>query len=67
VRPGVAIPGDTQVSLSWNGVAGASHYNVRRATTRGGPYTPHVGGDRQHRGRRLHPRGDRGLRVPGAL
>ena len=28
-----------QVSLTWSGLAGASSYNVKRATTSGGPYT----------------------------
>jgi poly(hydroxyalkanoate) depolymerase family esterase len=29
----------TQISLIWNSVAGATGYNVKRATTSGGPYT----------------------------
>ena len=28
-----------QITLNWNGVTGASGYNVKRATTGGGPYT----------------------------
>ena len=35
-----ATPGNNQVALSWNSVAGASNYNVQRATTSGtGAYT----------------------------
>lgn len=34
-----ATAGHKQVSLSWNSVAGATSYNVKRATTSGGPYT----------------------------
>ncbi|GIO11312.1 endoglucanase [Cohnella xylanilytica] len=34
-----ATAGDTQVSLSWTASAGATGYNVKRATTSGGPYT----------------------------
>lgn len=34
-----AVPGDKQVSLSWNLVTGAVSYNVKRSTTSGGPYT----------------------------
>ena len=34
-----ATPGDTQVALAWNASSGASSYNVKRATTSGGPYT----------------------------
>lgn len=34
-----ATPGNTQVSLSWSSSAGATGYNVKRATTSGGPYT----------------------------
>jgi hypothetical protein len=33
------LPADTQVSLTWNTVAGAASYNVKRSTTSGGPYT----------------------------
>jgi hypothetical protein len=33
-----ATAGDTQVSLSWSAAAGATSYNVKRATTTGGPY-----------------------------
>ena len=29
----------TQISLSWNAVAGPTSYNVKRSTTSGGPYT----------------------------
>ena len=35
-----ATPGNAQVVLSWSAVSGASGYNVKRATTSGGPYTP---------------------------
>jgi fibronectin type 3 domain-containing protein len=34
-----AIPGNAQVSLSWNASSGATSYNVKRSTTSGGPYT----------------------------
>jgi fibronectin type 3 domain-containing protein len=34
-----AAPGDTQISLTWNASNGATSYNVKRATTTGGPYT----------------------------
>ncbi len=34
-----ASPGIAQVNLSWNETAGAISYNVKRATTSGGPYT----------------------------
>jgi fibronectin type 3 domain-containing protein/regulation of enolase protein 1 (concanavalin A-like superfamily) len=34
-----AVPGDSQVALSWNAVSGATGYNVKRATSSGGPYT----------------------------
>jgi fibronectin type 3 domain-containing protein len=34
-----ATPGDRQVTLGWNAVAGASSYHVKRAATNGGPYT----------------------------
>lgn len=33
-----ATPGNAQVSLSWNASAGADNYNVKRATSSGGPY-----------------------------
>ncbi len=39
-----ARPGDGQVSLSWNASAGASGYNVKRATSSGGPYATVVSG-----------------------
>ncbi len=35
----VAAPGDSEVDLAWNASAGATSYNVKRATTSGGPYT----------------------------
>ena len=35
----IATPGNAQVSLNWNAVAGASSYNVKRSTTSGGPYS----------------------------
>jgi fibronectin type 3 domain-containing protein len=31
--------GDAQVALSWTGSAGATSYNIKSATTNGGPYT----------------------------
>ena len=33
-----AKPGHNQVTLNWNGSAGASGYNVKRSSTSGGPY-----------------------------
>lgn len=36
----VATGGEGRVDLSWNPVAGADRYTVRRATTSGGPFTP---------------------------
>lgn len=39
-----AAAGDAQVSLTWQASAGAASYNVRRATTSGGPYTTVVSG-----------------------
>ena len=33
-----ATPGDAQVALSWNAVAGAAGYNVKRATSGVGPF-----------------------------
>jgi len=33
-----ATPGNNQVALSWSASAGASAYNVKRATANGGPY-----------------------------
>jgi len=35
----VATAGNQQVSLTWTASSGASSYNVKRATTSGGPYT----------------------------
>lgn len=35
----VAVADDSQVTLSWDAVAGATGYNVKRSTTAGGPYT----------------------------
>ena len=35
----VATPGVEQVSLSWAASSNAQHYNVKRATASGGPYT----------------------------
>ncbi|MBN9501620.1 MAG: hypothetical protein BGO01_00340 [Armatimonadetes bacterium 55-13] len=35
----VATAGNAQVSLSWSASSGATSYNVKRATTSGGPYT----------------------------
>jgi fibronectin type 3 domain-containing protein len=37
-----AIAGNAQVSLSWNASAGAASYDVKRATTNGGPYSTAV-------------------------
>ena len=34
-----ATAGNAQVSLAWNASSGATSYNVKRATTSGGPYT----------------------------
>lgn len=34
-----ATSGNSQVTLSWDAVAGATVYNVKRSTTAGGPYT----------------------------
>ena len=34
-----ASAGDAQVGLSWNASTGATSYNVKRATSSGGPYT----------------------------
>jgi len=34
-----ATPGNAQVSLTWNAASGATSYNVKRATTNGGPYS----------------------------
>jgi fibronectin type 3 domain-containing protein len=34
-----AAPGNAQATLSWSAVTGATGYNVKRATTSGGPYT----------------------------
>jgi Glycoside hydrolase family 44 len=34
-----ATAGDKQIALSWTASAGATSYNVKRATTHGGPYT----------------------------
>ena len=35
---------DSAISITWSAVAGATHYNLYRATVRGGPYTQ-IGGD----------------------
>ena len=35
----VATAGNAQVKLSWSASSGATSYNVKRATTSGGPYT----------------------------
>jgi fibronectin type 3 domain-containing protein len=35
----VAVPNDSKVTLTWTALSGAASYNVKRATTSGGPYT----------------------------
>src|SRR6185436_4627350 len=35
----MATPGDNQIDLSWNAVAGATSYRIYRSTTPGGPYS----------------------------
>jgi len=35
-----AVSGDALVTLTWTATADASGYNIKRATTSGGPYTP---------------------------
>src|SRR5215468_2855793 len=35
----IATAGNAQVQLSWNASTGATGYNIKRATTSGGPYT----------------------------
>lgn len=39
-----ATGGLGEVSLVWNAVAGATHYELKRSTVAGGPYTP-IGGE----------------------
>jgi hypothetical protein len=34
-----AVPGNNQVTLTWNPLLGATSYNVKRSTVSGGPYT----------------------------
>ncbi len=34
-----AVPGNSQITLNWNPLLGATSYNVKRSTTSGGPYT----------------------------
>ena len=34
----IALPGDTQISLSWNPSGGATNYVLLQSTTNGGPY-----------------------------
>lgn len=34
-----SVAGDSQVTLNWDAVTGATGYNVKRSTTAGGPYT----------------------------
>ena len=34
-----AMPGNNQVTLTWNALLGATSYNVKRSTVSGGPYT----------------------------
>jgi N-acetylneuraminic acid mutarotase len=35
----IANAGNSQVTLTWSGVTGATGYNIKRSTTAGGPYT----------------------------
>ncbi|HUA38129.1 MAG TPA: glycoside hydrolase family 2 TIM barrel-domain containing protein [Candidatus Sulfopaludibacter sp.] len=35
----IAVPGNSQVTLTWNALLGATSYNVKRSTVSGGPYT----------------------------
>jgi fibronectin type 3 domain-containing protein len=35
----VAVPNDSQVTLTWTALSGAASYNVKRSTTSGGPYS----------------------------
>ena len=35
----IANAGDSEITLSWNSVTGATGYNVKRSTTQGGTYT----------------------------
>lgn len=35
----VAVPGNSQVTLRWSALSGATNYHLLRATTPGGPYT----------------------------
>ena len=35
----VAVPSDSKVTLSWDAVAGATSYNIKRSDIQGGPYT----------------------------
>ena len=39
-----AVPGNNQVSLTWNSVAGATGYNIKRSSVSGGPYSVIAGG-----------------------
>jgi hypothetical protein len=39
-----AVPGNRQVNLTWNSVAGANSYNVKRSAVSGGPYAIIAGG-----------------------
>ena len=42
--PSAAAQSDTEISIVWSEVAGATHYNLYRATVSGGAYTQ-IGGD----------------------
>ena len=39
VAPMAATQSDSEISITWSAVAGATHYNLYQATVSGGPYT----------------------------